>query len=339
MKPMKREYGFTLIEMMIALFMTMIVMAAVVQVYRSSADSNRRLQGLAAIQDNARFAISTLQRTIQEAGYTGCMSTNMTVSNQLANPTSYPNDFAVPMVGYESTGAGVWSQPLDASITLPLAGSDILTVRGAVGAPVNVLSGMTGLNGAVPISTNNSFAATNPKLLVSDCNGFGDIFQKTNTAAGSAAHVSGAMNASANLSRVYGPSDFAVPVETTTFYLRSPAGAGGVNSLYMIQGGGPMEMVRGVDGMQILYGEATGAVTGTASDTSANRYLTADQVTDWSKVVSVRIGLLLSTPDPSVRQPDNNIYTVLGAKYGPYGDTRLRRIYETTISLRNRSLK
>jgi len=330
--------------MMVSMLISLIVMGAVASVFLSSNDTFRRLQGLATIQDNGRFAISFMKGVFQGAAYSGCMTTNTIVKNQLTNPNAYANDFTVPLAGYESTGVGVWSPVLDAVFTtapapVPLGGNDIVTVRGAVGPAVNVQAGMAGLNAAVPISTNHYFAATNPILLVSDCGGNADIFQKTNAAAGSAAHAAGP-NSSANLSRVYGPGDITVPIDTTSFYLST---INNINSLVVIQGGQALEMVRGMDGMQILYGVTTATGTGTSADTSANQYLTAQQVVasagGWANVVSVRIAMLLSTPNLSVRQPDTRVYQLLGVPYGPFNDLRMRQQFETTISLRNRSLQ
>jgi type IV pilus assembly protein PilW len=320
--------------------MSLLVMGGVTSVFVSTSDSNRRLQGLAEMQDNARFAINYMKGAFQGAAYSGCMAGDTMVTNDLAVDvySAYARDFTTSMVGYESTGATSWSPGLDGSITSPLGGSDIVTVRGAVGPAVNVQAGMVGTNSAVPISTNHYFAATSPILLVSDCGGTADIFQKTNTAAGTAAHATGTgTNASANLSRVYGPGNIVVPIDTTTFYLRT--NTDGINSLYVIEGTGtPMEMVRGVDGMQILYGVTTITGTATANDISANEYVTADNVANWANVVSVRIGLLLSTPATVTRQPDTAVYSVLGTAYGPFGDRRLRRLFDATFSLRNRSL-
>jgi len=51
------------------------------------------------------------------------------------------------------------------------------------------------------------------------------------------------------------------------------------------------ELLEGIESMQILYGEDTD------SDTQAERYLTANNVTTWNDVISVRLGLLVHSPD------------------------------------------
>lgn len=99
-------------------------------------------------------------------------------------------------------------------------------------------------------------------------------------------------------------------------------------------------IVPGVESMQILYGEDTDG------DFYANVYRRADQVSNFNNVVAVRIGLLLNSGEPTFSQPDTGQYAVLDqAPFTPADnpgtalDERLfaRRVFTTTIQLRNRS--
>lgn len=81
--------------------------------------------------------------------------------------------------------------------------------------------------------------------------------------------------------------------------------------------------------MQIQYGEDTN------EDRAADIYRTANQVTNWGNVVSVRIELLLqSVEDGIASQPQT--YTFNGNTVTP-ADRRLRQAFSTVISLRNRA--
>jgi len=331
----RKASGFTMIELMVSLLMAMLVMGGVFQVFVKSSDGNRRLNGLAAVLDNGRFAMSFMQTTIQGTGFNGCRA-NATITNNLNNAANYPYNFAQPIIGYDD-GGGVFNPAPDASITAPLAGSDIITVRGITGPADVVTAPMATTASAITLSGNNSFGQGS-LLLVSDCNGNADVFQKTDVAPGTAAHgvavgVPPNGNITPNLAIAYGTTASVVAIGTTTFYLR--AGVAAPSSLYVIQGANaPLELVDGVDGMQILYGITTN------TDTSANQYLTAVNVNAgnlWGSVVSVRIALLLRTVSTVTRQPDINVYNLLGVIYGPFNDLRLRRIFTTTITLRNRS--
>jgi type IV pilus assembly protein PilW len=104
--------------------------------------------------------------------------------------------------------------------------------------------------------------------------------------------------------------------------------------------GTPEELVEGIENMQILYGENTNNDTNSAAD----RFVPADLVSNWNNVVSVRIELLVMSLENNL-VPSAQPYTYNGVVYnGASGngaappDTRLRRVFTTTINLRNVSL-
>ncbi len=91
--------------------------------------------------------------------------------------------------------------------------------------------------------------------------------------------------------------------------------------------------------MQILYGELLGDGT--------LRYLQADNASlNMTNVVSVHIGLLVATKERVASGDDTRTYTLAGTKVEPVGssgatathakDRRMRRVFSTTIRLRNR---
>ncbi|MEJ2761758.1 MAG: PilW family protein, partial [Gammaproteobacteria bacterium] len=100
------------------------------------------------------------------------------------------------------------------------------------------------------------------------------------------------------------------------------------------------ELIQGVENMQILYGEDT-----IGGDKIADTYVTANNVTNWGNVVSVRISLLFRTikPNPQIT-PDTRVYTLLGGPSvggiteGPMNDQYRRRIVTATVQIRNRSM-
>jgi len=67
------ESGFSLVELMISLVLGLILTLGVTQIYLSSSDTYRLTDGLARIQENARFASEFLGREIREAGGDGCL--------------------------------------------------------------------------------------------------------------------------------------------------------------------------------------------------------------------------------------------------------------------------
>lgn len=94
-------------------------------------------------------------------------------------------------------------------------------------------------------------------------------------------------------------------------------------------------LIEGIDSMQVLYGVNT-----SGDSRSANSYVSADRVTDWSKVRSVRISVLANsistvTPPP----PAERKYVLLDAAplstANLANDQRARQVFSTTIQLKN----
>ncbi|TYT75082.1 PilW family protein [Desulfobotulus mexicanus] len=100
-------------------------------------------------------------------------------------------------------------------------------------------------------------------------------------------------------------------------------------------------IISGVENFQVRYGEDT------TGDGMVNRYADADEieisstVNNWENVLSVRIGLLLRTPES--RDPtapvDTAEYDVSGdgtTDFTAPGDRRMRMVFSGTVGLRNR---
>ncbi|MBF0446682.1 MAG: PilW family protein [Magnetococcales bacterium] len=84
--------------------------------------------------------------------------------------------------------------------------------------------------------------------------------------------------------------------------------------------------------MQVLYGEDTDAI----EDGAVNLFRTADNVVDWQRVGAVRIAWLVNNGQ-YVGGSDSRTYRLLNERpIGPFTDGALRRVFSTTIVLRNR---
>ncbi len=115
-------------------------------------------------------------------------------------------------------------------------------------------------------------------------------------------------------------------METRAYYIRT--GANGLPAIYQRIGlNAAEELIEGVEGMQILYGEDTD------NDSNSDRFLSADQV-DMEEVVAVRISILLQSITDALTTGSQS-YTFNGTTVTPT-DHRVRRVFTTTIALRNR---
>lgn len=105
------------------------------------------------------------------------------------------------------------------------------------------------------------------------------------------------------------------------------------------------ELVEGIENMQILYGED---LSPNDSDIQPTRYVTANNITDVDNVVSVRISLLVRTPEPlpvqNKEQGWNRTFSLLGVDNATgvditaQDDQRVRKVFTTTIFMRNKGV-
>ncbi|MBT8038760.1 MAG: hypothetical protein HKO99_02635 [Xanthomonadales bacterium] len=65
----KRAAGFSLIELMVAMVMAFVVLGVLITIYLSSSQSVQFQTSVQRVEENGRFAIDQLSRTIRMAGY------------------------------------------------------------------------------------------------------------------------------------------------------------------------------------------------------------------------------------------------------------------------------
>jgi type IV pilus assembly protein PilW len=93
------------------------------------------------------------------------------------------------------------------------------------------------------------------------------------------------------------------------------------------------ELIEGVQDLRILYGEDTSNPPNRRTD----QYVTADAVSNWNNVVSVRIHLLLaSVQDNIVQTPMTVVFPPDTGNNFTAGDRRLYQAFSTTVGIRNR---
>ncbi len=333
--------GFTLIEIMIALLIGAVLIAGVIQVFITSKQSYRMQESLSRLQESGRFALDFLDRDIRMSGYRGCASkSSVPITNRLTNANAYAFSFSNGIQGFDA-GTSSWLPAHSSSttgITSPLVGSDIMTIRRAGDDSVPIVSGGTKRT-SLKISRNTMPGLQNcDVVMVSDCT-TADIFQvsdwnaanklvkyetancTTQPAGGNSSKLDSEYINGGNLHKAI----------TTSYYVKT--NANGQEALFRIINTNispqEEELVEGVEKMQIYYG------LDTDTDHLANAYVKADAVTDWSKVVSVRISLLLKTIEDNIASKPLK-YSYDGNNNIQATDHRIRRVFTTTIAIRNK---
>jgi len=323
------QQGITLIELMIALVIGLLATGAMLKVYVDGSRLYRFNEGLARIQENGRFATEFIRRDARVAGFWGC-NHEADLSNLIdANSNSYIDIEVGHITGTDSD-------------------TDSITFYGAGNSVATVSSNMTSPDSAISISSTGKLEKDDA-LLINDCE-TADIFQLTSDPSGSPSpplehEIDGNnANTSAELSKAYAAGSGLYPVRQTTYCIAPGADPEQLSlrrltnpaSSETCQDHGD-ELVEGIENMQVLFGEDTDADDeGTNGDGTANRYVDSDDSgLDMDRVVSLRIFLLVRSINDNLTTEPSPYYFV-DQKIIPT-DKRLRKVFTTTITLRNKT--
>jgi type IV pilus assembly protein PilW len=355
MKLSKSQQGLTIIELMIALLLSLLLIGGVVQVYLGTKSTYRVTEGLSRLQENTRFSTDMIARDIRMAGYIPCSQPqaqlNVIDSNDWWTPL-----FTSPIRGFEN-GANPFP---DDSVNEVLPGSDsILILRG--GSKVAAINFYDAANnefimqrdlggddwvesGSLMIACNSHQA----RLFQAGTVQSGDP-TKVSVADGSLSETPG--NTTTNLNATFSNDSQLASYRAIAYYIAN-SNSGNGNSLYRrnLNVNGSMqnaplreELIEGVDTMQLLYGLDVN------DDGMADRYLEADNANitgNWQDVVTVRVSLLFASED-GLRDADGfdeNTYLVGNTSIAPEGttgvptherDKRKRYVSSMTVSIRN----
>jgi type IV pilus assembly protein PilW len=334
-----------LVELLVWMAVSLLIISVIGAVYGNTKQLTRVNDTVSRLQENGRFAIYLLNRDLRMAGFRGCDIAGSGSHVNVLNSTAYPYRFDIALSGSYGSG-GAWSPTLDSSISTlsppPVANTDVVTIRHIDGPGVPLTAAMGSATADLQVTAGSPLAGGDV-LLVADC-GYSAIFNATtfNSATGIIAHEVGVGvpgNSTKNLSDPLNPHLFSTDASvyrlvTRTYYVAPSARKPGTNALwansipaYDLQAQ-PEEMVEGVGGLALLYGEDTDG------DKAANRYVTANAVGTWNNVVSVRPQVLLATVlDRMATSPQS--YTFNGVTTTPT-DRRLRSVLTSVVTVRNR---
>jgi type IV pilus assembly protein PilW len=332
----KQQQGFTLVELLIGIALALVMTAIIVSVFGRASRASNVTQTVNEMQEQGRVALDMLQRDVRTAGYIGCNSNRLLgsggLTNTIATPTGYRNNFNQYLAGFEGTGAS-FSPAADVGVTgaspAALTSSDALTVRIPAGEPVALSAAMTAGTAVIPVFSTAGFSV-GQRAIIGDC-AQSSAFYVTGLSGG-LEHTAGAStNASPDLAAAYGPDATVVPFTTLTYYL-APNGVGTTRSLYrrVDQAGASEQIAEGVEDFQVQYGVDTN------SDNFADLFVPANSVADWQRVVAVRASLLMRSKLDNAAQ-NTQSYDFNGATSVVAADERLHRPFNVSIQLRNRT--
>jgi type IV pilus assembly protein PilW len=363
-----RQQGLTLVELMVAMTISLILLAAISQVFITSRQTYTIEESQARTQEAGRFAMEFLSQDIRMAGYTGCSSKlsagtptggvcpNGTVCS-IANPNNTLVNFnpdGISAYRYTGNGTGIaltdWTPNLSSDYFTAgdvLPNTDVIIIHRGSTTETHLTGNTTPSNANVQILNTASIVgeiSADDILMVSDCRN-ADIFRATGVSNSGSdkktiAHANSS-NSEVNLTHSYGNDAQLMKLISRAYYIGT--GASGEPALFrkeLTNSGGPtataQELVEGVEDMRLSFGEETEAAA--SRDYVPNRFVRADAVTNFGMVVAVRVGLVTRT-STNVAQ-DVSLATPLsfdGISFPAPASTdrRRRQYYLTTIQKRN----
>ena len=346
MTSLARQRGLSLIELMIALLLSATLLWGVLQIFDSNRNTMRMQTAFARVQESGRFATDLLTKEIRMADYWGCAPDKDSIKNHLdKSDTDYSGSTAKDL--YDQIGAdGILGDDNASSLTIGamavLDGTDTLTLRGSDDACAGVGRMVPSLTAAALHVSPQCEIEEGEIVLLTNCQS-GELMTITNVQPGSGGN-SGKMtvvhntgldddgwvrNISKDLQRQYGAdARILKPYERT--YFISEAGPTGEPSLYVADtGAGAMELVPGVEDMQILYGRDSDG------DDVVDRWTPASANTaDMEEALAIKVQLVVAS-DTGVGAEDLTV-TDLDAADTTYTDGKLRKVYLSTAKVRNR---
>ncbi|WP_281646619.1 PilW family protein [Parendozoicomonas sp. Alg238-R29] len=360
------QRGSLMVEVMVSSLIGTLLLYGALSIMLNSRISFKAREGLSRIEERGRLAVEIVADDIRLAGYKGCVSSGgqdiiraVDISSDWVQPelgvrgwafsnTEYGDDLDVHSLQQSAFTTGNW-QPNDpgskgTGIDM-LQRSDVLElwvaqpfVMDISGATItDSLKQLTAVPSTMDGFPDSSEADPERLLLVSDCSR--NILVKADSFGSTGLVTLDSIKTNSHSSQLTSMSQpQAVMIQGIMYYLSIPSDRDRP-SLYKkeVNADGTyrnaIEVLPGVLNLQFQFGENTD------TELSADRYVDANEVSDWSNVISVRIYMLVETEIEDA-VPDGMEFFFFGRTYSPANsqDKRIRREYTTTVTLRNRSL-
>lgn len=366
--------GFSLIELLIALVIGLVMMGAFGALYFSGKTATRRLEHLSTMQQSVRTAFEYFANDVHEVATTGCQH-GRAAGAAVYTSTDLANNWAIAIEGYDaasnpvypittSTSTTDWQNSPNGTVaTFPpsiigaaglAVGSDILFLRTTGTRPLRLRADATGSSVTIENAGLGGVCADYTQRVGGFCPGHWALIAsctnaerfRVQTVTNNSTSV--ALTAAAALSTTYTTATTEVfPLQTVMYYVR-PGSRAGTMSLYrrIYDGddgtppnnvGEEQELIEDVENLQVTYGYDT---TLPNADRTVDDYRTANNVADWARVVSVRMSVLLRAREP-IQATEASVAATgsvngVTVTYPTTGDRYDRRVFTTTVALRNR---
>lgn len=321
--------GFTLVEWLVAMLLSLFLLAGVFTVFVMSRSSSEDAFDQSELQENGRLAIRLISQDIKWAGFFGAYTGQSTqVGPSLSLSTGSTILSASDCLDERSVGSlpsplgpirGLWVSRVSASKGLSgftcidandrVANSDVISIKRLVGRPIPASEGL---------DTNRFYMATNS--------------QEARVIKGSETRPLFGAN---NESQIWEYQHY-------IYYLSQEDGIPVLRKRYLTVNGGSAliggAMAEGIEHMVLMYGVDDSLIP----DGRIDRYMSTDQMTAqrWNegRVLGARLFLLIRAARESSRYKNNNSYQLGNITVNGGGDGYRRLLLESSIALRNQQI-
>lgn len=349
---LRGQRGFTIIEVMIALTLSLILIAGLTQIFVANSRTFNVTEASARVQETGRLALSVLGREIRNADYWGCQGSDNVLAGNIVDMLNSGSGF--------DTSALL--RGLDVEDGVGPSNSDRLSLGGVDGnSAIRVTFQPSTQAANLRIDDTTSFSE-NDILVVTNCQR-GHVFQVTNVNSSNdvVVHNTGSVsdgpgNSFKDIDPSYNDDPDGASVfrpKQQRFYLRDNATTGRrelvVDGVSILGSSGaslgtfsnPVAILEDIQDFQIQLGKDTsgnGRVDTWSDSTGAS---------DADQALAVRLSILVRSPDDGITDGGQS-YCFPGWKdcaanpsqltSAAASDTFLYRVYTTTATLRNRVL-
>lgn len=341
----RRMRGLSLVELMIAITLGMLIVAAVLALFLNITRTNNEMSRMNRQIENGRFAIQLLQSDLAHAGFWADFVPQFDDRGVLVpgdTPTAIPDPCLDPASWVAADRNNLIGLPVQhvagsCTVTNPKAGASVLVVRhaepnpGMAACPAgDVCFQVSSCALEVDATPSQSY------VLALESEGHG-LHKKNCVGTGSPQALPITAGDLANVRR-FGSNIYYVRNDNTL--MRSEYANGAHQA--------PQPLVDGIEDFRVLYGidnvGANGAPVSYAG--SVNRgdgvpdeyrdcSVAACTALDLANVVAVRISVLARSTEPSPGHTDTKVYTLGNADVGPFNDAFKRHVFTTTVRLTN----
>jgi type IV pilus assembly protein PilW len=316
----KYQAGFSVVEVMIAMLLSMALAGAIISVFVNNSYSFKQDENIGRMQDDARFALREIAFDISMAGHYADL--------HIPSSVSYDGDLAIGTdcgpVGeanwmYRATEAGTGNSlsimAIDNATNAAVTAAHSCFIGGELqdGTDVVAIKRVAGAE-ATTLSANGAYLRTNGTV--------GVLFS------GVAPTAPPLVVAAPSADWAFRPS---------IYYIRQFANTPGDNIPTLcrkaLSGAGPGMttecLATGIENLQIEYG------IDTSQDGHPNVYLTNPTLAQMQDVVAARVFLIARTTDNDTRYVNNKTYSISNAPDLVPGDSFHRRVFSTSVSIQN----